>query len=45
MIKLGTGERGYLRHTGASGKVQLFSTVGGIDIRTTANDETIEPSR
>ena len=40
-IALGTGERGYLRHTGASGKVQLFSTVGGIDIRTTANDETI----
>ena len=40
-ISLGTGERGYLRHTGASGKVQLFSTVGGIDIRTTANDETI----
>ena len=40
-LSLGTGERGYLRHTGASGKVQLFSTVGGIDIRTTANDETI----
>ena len=40
-IALGTGERGYLRHTGASGKVQLFSTTGGIDIRTTANDEVI----
>ena len=40
-ITLGTGERGSLQHTGASGKVQLFSTVGGIDIRTTANDETI----
>ena len=40
-IALGTGERGYLQHTGASGKVQLFSTTGGIDIRTTANDETI----
>ena len=40
-LSLGTGERGYLRHTGASGKVQLFSTVGGIDIRTTANDEVI----
>ena len=40
-ITLGTGERGSLQHTGASGKVQLFSTVGGIDIRTTANDEII----
>ncbi len=40
-IALGTSERGYLQHTGASGKVQLFSTTGGIDIRTTATDEII----
>jgi len=40
-IALGTGERGSLQHTGASGKLQLFSTTGGIDIRTTANDEVI----
>ena len=40
-IALGTGERGYLQHTGASGKLLLFSTVGGIDIRTTADNETI----
>ena len=40
-IALGTGERGKLVHTGASGKLQLFSTTGGIDIRTYANDEVI----
>ena len=40
-IALGTGERGSLQHTGASGKLQLFSTTGGIDIRTYDNDEVI----
>jgi len=40
-IALGTGERGKLEHTGASGKLLLFSTTGGIDIRTYANDEVI----
>ncbi len=40
-IALGTGERGKLEHTGASGKLLLFSTTGGIDIRTLANDEVI----
>jgi len=40
-IALGTGERGKLEHTGASGKLLLFSTTGGIDIRTYDNDEVI----